>query len=233
MFGPFLLWPKGWLHHDVTWYASRPRPWRLCVTLGTQPPSPKKWRELPPIFSPCLLWSNGCMDQDATWYGGRPWPRRHCANGDPASPPQKVVELPSQFSAHVYCGQTAGWIKMTLGMELGLVPGHIVLGGNAAALPPQKKGVEPSQIFGPSLLRPKGWMHQDATWYGGRPQPTRLCVRWGPSPLPKRGRSPHFSAHVCCGQTAVCILMIPLDTGVGLSLGVIYIVLDGHPAPLP
>ena len=34
-------------------------------------------------------------------------------------------------------------------------------------------------------------MHQDATWYGARPQPRGLRVRWGPSsPPPKRGRSP-------------------------------------------
>jgi len=33
------------------------------------------------------------------------------------------------FSAHVYCGQTAGWIKMPVGMEVDLGPGHIVLGG--------------------------------------------------------------------------------------------------------
>jgi len=26
-------------------------------------------------------------------------------------------------------------------------------------------------------------MHQDATWYGARPQPRGLCVRWEPSPL--------------------------------------------------
>jgi len=32
-------------------------------------------------------------------------------------------------------------------------------------------------IFGPYLLRPNGCMDQHATWYGGRPQPTRLCVR--------------------------------------------------------
>ena len=28
--------------------------------------------------------------------------------------PKKVAE-PPKFSAHVYCGQTAGWIKMVLG----------------------------------------------------------------------------------------------------------------------
>ena len=50
-----------------------------------------------------------------------------------------------QFLAHVYYGQTAGWIKMTLGMEVGLGPVHIVLDGNTAPLhktggraPPQK-----------------------------------------------------------------------------------------------
>jgi len=43
--------------------------------------------------------------------------------------------------------------------------GHIVLDGNPAPLP---KGDIPP-IFGPYLLRPNGWMDQDATWYGGRP----------------------------------------------------------------
>ena len=61
-------------------------------------------------------------------------------------------------------------------------------------------------------------MHQDATRYGGRPQPRRLCVRWGPNPLPQKGRSPtQFSAHVYCGQTAAWIKM-PLSTEVGLGL---------------
>ena len=71
-------------------------------------------------------------------------------------------------------------------------------------------------------------MHQDATWYGGRPLPRRLCVRWGPSPLPQKGRSPtQFSAHVYCGQTAAWIKM-PLGTEVGLGLR--DIVFDVHPA---
>jgi len=32
-----------------------------------------------------------------------------------------------QFSAHTYCGQTAGWIKMPHGTEVGLSPNDIVL----------------------------------------------------------------------------------------------------------
>jgi len=36
----------------------------------------------------------------------------------------------------VYCGQTVGWIKMKLGMQVALDPGHIVLDG--AQLPSPK-----------------------------------------------------------------------------------------------
>ena len=37
-----------------------------------------------------------------------------------------------QFSAHVRCGQTAEWIKMPLGMEVGLGPSDFVLDGDSA-----------------------------------------------------------------------------------------------------
>jgi len=33
-------------------------------------------------------------------------------------------------------------------------------------------------------------MHEDATWYGDRPHPRGLCVRWGPSLPPKKGAKP-------------------------------------------
>jgi len=46
--------------------------------------------------------------------------------GDPA-PLNKGTA--SHFLAHVYTGQTAGWIKMLLGTEIDLGPGHIVLDG--------------------------------------------------------------------------------------------------------
>jgi len=35
----------------------------------------------------------------------------------------------------VYCGQTVGWIKMKLGMEVVLSSGHIVLDGDLAPPP--------------------------------------------------------------------------------------------------
>jgi len=40
-----------------------------------------------------------------------------------------------------YCGQTVGWIKMALGMKVGLGPGYIVL--NRDPLPSRKKGADP------------------------------------------------------------------------------------------
>jgi len=46
--------------------------------------------------------------------------------------PQKKGTAPTHFLAHVYCGQTAGWIKMPFGTEVNLGPGYIVLDGDPA-----------------------------------------------------------------------------------------------------
>jgi len=43
-----------------------------------------------------------------------------------------------QCLAYVYCGQTAGWIKMPLGTEVGLGPGDVVLDGDPVPPPPEK-----------------------------------------------------------------------------------------------
>jgi len=101
---------------------------------GDPAPLPTRGRRRP-IFGPCLLRPNGCMDQDATWYRIRPRPRRHCVTWGPSSPPQ--------FSAHAYCGQRAGWIKMARGMEVGLGPGHIVLDGDLAPSPKLGQNLPP------------------------------------------------------------------------------------------
>ena len=60
------------------------------------------------IFSPCLLWPLGME------VGLGP----ECIVLDATAP---------QFSVHVCCGQTAGWIKMPLGTMVGLGPGNIVI----------------------------------------------------------------------------------------------------------
>ena len=121
---------------------------------------------------PPKKWANGWMHQDATWYRGRPQPRGLCVRLGPSHPPPQQGGGVPQFSAHVYCGHTAAWIKMALGMKVGLGPGHIALDGDPAPLQEQSHA-----ICGPISLWPNGWMHHGATWYGGKPQPRRLSVR--------------------------------------------------------
>jgi len=86
----------------------------------------------------------------------------------------------------VYCGQTVGWIKMKLGMQVGLDPGHVVSEEDPAPHP--KKGYSP-------LFSAHVYCGQTAVWIkmplgmevGLSPGHT---VRWGPS-SPK-GHSPQF-----------------------------------------
>jgi len=53
-------------------------------------------------------------------------------DGDPATPRNKGTPTPTQFLAHVYCDQTAEWIKIPLGTELNIGPGDLVSDGVAA-----------------------------------------------------------------------------------------------------
>ena len=68
-------------------------------------------------------------------------------DGDPAAPsPKGGGGGPPKkfFSAHVYCDQTAGWMKLILGMVVGLSPGEFVLDGDPAPSP--KRGRAPPQF---------------------------------------------------------------------------------------
>jgi len=119
---------------------------------------------------------------------------------------------------------------MALGMEVGLGPSDIVLDGDPAPLP--QKGGRAPPIFGPFLLWPNGWMHQDATWNGGRPQLAQatLCSMGTQLP-PEKGHThlTQFLAHVYCGQSQTAGWMkTPLGTEVDIIPA--HIVLDGVPA---
>jgi len=63
--------------------------------------------------------------------------------------PQKG-RSPTQFSAHVYCGQTAAWIKMPLGTEVGLGLRDIVFDVDPAT--PRKRHTHPYPIFWPMSI---------------------------------------------------------------------------------
>jgi len=56
---------------------------------------------------------------------------------------------PPHFKAYVYCGQTAAWIKIPPGMEVGLIPSEITLDGDPA--PPYRKERTIPPLFGPLL----------------------------------------------------------------------------------
>jgi len=115
---------------------------------------------------------------------------------------------------------------MALRMEVGLGPGHIVLDRDSATR--TKGGTAPN--FRPMSIVAKPLDGLRCPWYGGRPQPRRHCVRWGPSSPPPKGHSPQFSANVRCSQTAG-LMKTPFGTEVDIGPG--HIVLDGDPAPPP
>jgi len=109
-------------------------------------------------------------------------PRRIVLDGDPALLPQKGDRAPSNFRpifgrpfvkrfalcyrsvvcpvmsvlsvTFVHCGQTVGDMKMKVGMQVGLGPGHIMLDGNPA--PPPQRGTAPN--FRPISVAAK-WLH--------------------------------------------------------------------------
>ena len=96
----------------------------------------------------------------SVWILARPFVKRSTCCIGPLSVLSVCRVLLCVSVTLVYCGQTVRWIKMNLGMQVGLGSGHIVLDGDPAPLP--KKGTE-APIFGPRLLWQNGWMDQDAT----------------------------------------------------------------------
>ena len=105
-----------------------------------------------PVCDVRALWPNDWTDQGETWHADRPRPWPHCVRWGPALPPAKGHSHLPQFSAHICCGQMAAWIKMSLGMELGLGPGDFVLDGDPA--PPSPKG-GPKFFFRPMFIAAK------------------------------------------------------------------------------
>jgi len=154
-------------------------------------------------------------------------------DGEPAPsspPPPKGGTIADPTFRPMYCGQTAAWIKMTLGMEVGLDPGHTLDGD----LAPPPKGHTPN--FRPMCVVAKrldGSRCCHLTGIGL--DPGHIVLDGDPSasshPPPKqRGTSrPHFSAHVLWPNGW-------MDQDVtwqgGSCLGPGDIVLDGDPAPL-
>ena len=119
----------------------------------------------------------------------------------------------------------AAWIKMPLGMELGLSPDDFVLDGNPL-YPPQKGGRAPSPIFGPLLLWPNGCnaciKMPLGMEVGLSPGNFVFGGEWGPS-YPRNRRHTHHHPVLTAGW-------MKTPRGAEVDLGPGHIVLDGVPA---
>jgi len=114
----------------------------------------------------------------------------------------------------VYCDQTVGWIKMKLGMKVGLGTGHIVLDRDPSPLLKKWAELPPQFLAHVHCGQTAGWIK---TALGTE------VVGLGPChivlPLPKRAQPPcQFSTHICCGQMTEWIKML-LGMEIGLSPG--------------
>ena len=107
--------------------------------------------------------------------------------GTQLPPPQKGAETP-KFSAHMYCGQTAGCIKMQLGMEVGLSPGDFVLDGDPVH-PSPKRGRSPQFSACVYCGQTAGWIKMALGVEVGL-GPRYIVLDGDPAPLPKGGQSP-------------------------------------------
>jgi len=123
-------------------------PGRFVLMGSWAPALPLKGAQ-PPIFDPYLLWPNGWIKMPLGTQVGL-GPGEVVLDGDLA-PPTERGTAPPQFSAHVCCGQNAGWIKMPLGREWASALVTLCWMGTQLPFP---KGSPP--VFGPSILWPNG-----------------------------------------------------------------------------
>jgi len=160
--------------------------------MGTELPSTKAGQS--PHFRPMSIAAKR-LDGSRCHLVWRPRPRpgHIVLDGDQLSRPPKGAQPPI-FVPHLLW-QTAGWIKMPLGMEVGLGPGHIVLDGDPApSTLPKGGGAHHPQIFGPCLLWP---LARTAGWIK-MPLNTKVGLVPGHNVLhgdlahPQRGTAPIF-----------------------------------------
>jgi len=145
-----------------------------------------------PVLSCLWRWcivSNSWMDQDAT-LSNTVCPA-DCVRWGPSSPNKGARQPPApNFSAHVYCGQTAAWIKMPLGMDVGFGQGYVTLDGTYSS--PKQGDIAAPHFWPMSIVA----MQTAGRRY--RPRSTRRCVRL---PLHGKWHSSHSLFNPLCSGT--------------------------------
>jgi len=102
--------------------------------------------------------------------------------------PQKGAQRP-KFSAHIYCSQTAGWIKIALGMEVGVSTDDFVLDGTPLPLP-KKGAVLPKFSADVYYGQTAGWIKMVVGMEVGV-SPGDFVFDEDPARLSKKGAEPH------------------------------------------
>ena len=110
----------------------------------------------------------------------------------------------------VHCGQTVGRIKIKLGMQVGLSPGHTLLDGDQL---PSAKGAQAPQFSAHICCgQMAAWVKMSLGMELSL-GPDDFVLDGDPTPHPQKGDvAPKFSAHVYCGQMARWI-KLPLGRG--------------------
>ena len=135
IFGPYLLWPKGWMDQDATWHGGRSRHTPHCARWGSSSPSPKGQ----PQFSVHI-----CYGQMAGWIKmplGRELglsPSDIVLDGDSAHPPRKGDRAPNIRPMSIVAKRLDGSRC------------HLVRKYRS-----QRKGHSSPPLFGPCLLWPR------------------------------------------------------------------------------
>jgi len=128
IFRPFLLWPNGWMHQDIPLGIWRKTSVQATFFYIGTPIVTKRLhgsRIKIPLGTEVGLSLRDILLQE-----------------DPASRPLKRHS--PQFSANVRCGQTAGWTKMSLGMEVGQAQATVCSMGTYHAATSRKKAHPPN-----------------------------------------------------------------------------------------
>ena len=107
-------------------------------------------------------------------------------DGDPAPLPEKGDRAP-QFSAHVYCGQTAGCIRISFATEVGLGPGDIVRWGRSSP----RKGHSLQCSAHVYCNQTAGWIKMPLGTKVGL-SPCHIVLDGDPTPSKKSGRPIYF-----------------------------------------
>ena len=120
IFDPCPFWPNGWMDQGATWYGGRPRPRPHSARWGPSSPPPKgvTTHNLWPLsIVGKRLDGSRCHFGMEVGFG----PGHMVLDGCPAPPTAKGAQSVILGTYLLWpCGQTAGWIKMSHGMEVGL-----------------------------------------------------------------------------------------------------------------